>query len=163
MLSFKNNQTSPQIICICCIYSLLPSKCFLHHVFTILNNVNAWIDGQTYIIIKKHLNKVLNKFIRHFNKWSLHQYYGNNSSSKFCLTWKKSLNITVIMMNSFCGMVDQRKAFSLISSRNHCQRSLTIANLRHAACRIWTCVKPEYRFWCTVVITTTPRRHSKYI
>ena len=23
----------------------------------------------------------------------------------------------------FCGMVDQRKAFSLISSRSHCQRS----------------------------------------
>ena len=23
----------------------------------------------------------------------------------------------------FCGMVDQRKAFSLISSRDHCQRS----------------------------------------
>ena len=24
----------------------------------------------------------------------------------------------------FCGMVDRRKAFSLISSRDHCQRSL---------------------------------------
>ena len=27
------------------------------------------------------------------------------------------------MMNCFCCMVDQRKAFSLISSRDHCQRS----------------------------------------
>ena len=26
-------------------------------------------------------------------------------------------------MNCFCGMVDRRKAFSLISSRDHCQRS----------------------------------------
>ena len=26
-------------------------------------------------------------------------------------------------MNWFCGMVDQRKAFSLISSWDHCQRS----------------------------------------
>ena len=26
--------------------------------------------------------------------------------------------------NCFCDMVDQRKAFSLISSRDHCQRSL---------------------------------------
>ena len=25
--------------------------------------------------------------------------------------------------NCFCDMVDQRKAFSLISSRDHCQRS----------------------------------------
>ena len=29
----------------------------------------------------------------------------------------------MMMMNCFCGMVDQRKAFSLISSRDHCQRS----------------------------------------
>ena len=28
----------------------------------------------------------------------------------------------MMMMNCFCGMVDQRKAFSLISSRDHCQR-----------------------------------------
>ena len=28
-----------------------------------------------------------------------------------------------MMMNCFCGMVDRRKAFSLISSRDHCQRS----------------------------------------
>ena len=28
-----------------------------------------------------------------------------------------------MMMNCFCGMVDRRKAFNLISSRDHCQRS----------------------------------------
>ena len=28
----------------------------------------------------------------------------------------------MVMMNCFCDMVDQRKAFSLISSRDHCQR-----------------------------------------
>ena len=28
-----------------------------------------------------------------------------------------------LMMNCFCGMVDRRKAFSLISSWDHCQRS----------------------------------------
>ena len=28
-----------------------------------------------------------------------------------------------MMMNYFCGMVDQQKAFSIISSRDHCQRS----------------------------------------
>ena len=27
------------------------------------------------------------------------------------------------MTNSFCGMTDRKKAFSLISSREHCQRS----------------------------------------
>ena len=29
----------------------------------------------------------------------------------------------MMMINCFCGMVDRRKAFSLISSRDHCQRS----------------------------------------
>ena len=29
----------------------------------------------------------------------------------------------MMMMNCFCGMVDRRKAFSLISSWDHCQRS----------------------------------------
>ena len=29
----------------------------------------------------------------------------------------------LMMMNRFCGMVDRRKAFSLISSQDHCQRS----------------------------------------
>ena len=31
--------------------------------------------------------------------------------------------IIMMMMNCFRGMVDRRKAFSLISSREHCQRS----------------------------------------
>ena len=28
----------------------------------------------------------------------------------------------MMMLNCFCGMVDRGKAFSLISSRDHCQR-----------------------------------------
>ena len=36
--------------------------------------------------------------------------------------WKNELNCFELM-NCFCGMVDRRKAFSLISSRDHCQRS----------------------------------------
>ena len=32
-------------------------------------------------------------------------------------------NIIMLMMKCFCDMVDQRKVFSLISSRDHCQRS----------------------------------------
>ena len=31
--------------------------------------------------------------------------------------------MTMMIMNSFCGMVDRRKTFSLISNQNHCQRS----------------------------------------
>ena len=29
----------------------------------------------------------------------------------------------MMMMNCFCGMVERRKAYSFISSRDHCQRS----------------------------------------
>ena len=31
-----------------------------------------------------------------------------------------------MMMNGFCGMVDQQKAFNLIYSRDHCLRSSTL-------------------------------------
>ena len=47
-------------------------------------------------------------------------------------------------MNCFCGMIDRPKTFSLISSRDHSQ-ILTIANLQHAASRVWTCTEPEFR------------------
>ena len=30
--------------------------------------------------------------------------------------------LLMMMMNRFCGMVDRRKVFSLISSRDHCQK-----------------------------------------
>ena len=44
-----------------------------------------------------------------------------------------ALGKLMMMMNCFCGMVDRRKAFSLISSQNHRQRSSpsrTSLNLR---------------------------------
>ena len=44
----------------------------------------------------------------------------------FDIFWKISFSTTLMimmMMNCFCGVVDRRKAFSLISSRGHCQRS----------------------------------------
>ena len=36
--------------------------------------------------------------------------------------WGLWVMMMMMMMNCFCGMVDQLKAFSLISSRDHCQR-----------------------------------------
>ena len=36
------------------------------------------------------------------------------------ISWKST---KMMMMNCFCGMVDRRKAFSLISSQDHCERS----------------------------------------
>ena len=48
------------------------------------------------------------------------------------------------MMNCFCGMVDRRKAFSLISSRDHCQRS-SPSRISDTPSRVWTCAEPEFR------------------
>ena len=41
----------------------------------------------------------------------------------YTMNYKVALVIMMMMMNYFCGMVDRRKAFSLISSWDHCQRS----------------------------------------
>ena len=69
----------------------------------------------------------------------------------------------MMMMNCFCGMVDQRKANGLISSRDYCQRSspLQIFNTPRAG------FEPAQNLSsalversCAVVITTTLRRHK---
>ena len=50
--------------------------------------------------------------------------------AKFLLFYRTPLDISLMkmtimmmMINCFCGVVDRRNAFSLISSRDHCQRS----------------------------------------
>ena len=66
----------------------------------------------------------------------------------------------MMKMNWFCGMVDQRRAFSLISSRDHCHRS--------SPSRISDTPRSEFepaqnlssgfdKRSCAVVITTLPR------
>ena len=64
-----------------------------------------------------------------------------------------------MMMNCFCGMVDRRKAFSLISSRDHCQRSSPsrISDTPRAGFYPAQNLGSGLIEWsCAVVITTTP-------
>ena len=66
-----------------------------------------------------------------------------------------------MMMNCFCGMVDRRKTFSLISSRDHCQRSSPsrISDTPRAGFEpAWSSGLVQWSY--AVVITTTPRRHK---
>ena len=65
----------------------------------------------------------------------------------------------MMMMNIFCGMVDRRKPFSLISIQDHCQRTSPsrISNTPRAK------FEPAQNLSsglvennCAVVITTTP-------
>ena len=69
----------------------------------------------------------------------------------------------MMMMNCFCSMVKRGKAFSLISSRGHCQRSspLRISNTPQAGFEPAQNLSSGLVEWsCAVVITTTPRRYN---
>ena len=79
-----------------------------------------------------------------------------------CIKLRSSCLMMMMMMNCFCGMVDQRKAFSLISSRDHCQRSSPsrISDTPGAGFEPAQNLSSGLVEWvCAVVITTTPRRH----
>ena len=68
--------------------------------------------------------------------------------------------IVMMMMNCFCGMVDWRKEFSLISSWDHCQRSspLQISDTPRAEFEPVQNLSSGLVEWsCAVVITTTPQ------
>ena len=69
------------------------------------------------------------------------------------------INIAMMMMNCFCGMVERRRTISLISSRDHCQRSspsrisdTSRAGFEPAQNQSSGLVERS----CAVVITTTP-------
>ena len=66
------------------------------------------------------------------------------------------------MMNCFCGMVDRRKTFSLISIRGHCQRSSAsrISDTPRAGFEPAQSLSLGLVEWsCAVVITMTPQHH----
>ena len=56
----------------------------------------------------------------------------------------KSLTIKM-KMNCLCGMVYGPKAFKPYFQPGPLLEILTIANLRHAASRVWACAEPEFR------------------
>ena len=69
----------------------------------------------------------------------------------------------IMMMNSFSGMVDWRKALSLISSQDHCQRSSPsrISDTPLAGFEPAQNLSSGLVEWsCAATITTTPRRYS---
>ena len=68
----------------------------------------------------------------------------------------------MMVVNCFCGIVDQWRVFSLVSSWGHCQRS----SPSRISDTLWTVFEPTQNLssgfveWsCAVVITTTPRHH----
>ena len=71
--------------------------------------------------------------------------------------------LMMMVMNCFCGMVDRREAFSLISSRDHCQRFSPSRNSNSPQAGFEPAQNLNSGFveWsCALVITTTPRRYK---
>ena len=99
-------------------------------------------------------------------KISPHSYYLQNAHN---FTLERLMMMIMMMMimtlNCFCGMVDRRKGFSLISSRDHCQRSSRspISNTPRAGFKPAQNQSLSFVEWsCGVVITTTPRLGFSY-
>ena len=70
----------------------------------------------------------------------------------------------MMMMNCFYGMVDRWKVPSLISSRDHCHRSLPpqIFDTPRTGFELPQNLNSSFAEWrCAVMITTAPRRHLK--
>ena len=77
-------------------------------------------------------------------------------------TWEGVILMMMkMMMNCFCGMVDWQKAFSLISIRDHCQRSSPsrISDMPRTGFEpVQNQASGLVEWSCAVAITTTPWR-----
>ena len=80
--------------------------------------------------------------------------------------WVKTKLMMMMMTTCFCGIVDQQKAFSLISSQDHCQRS----SPSRISDTPWAEFEPVQNLnsgfvecSCEVVITTTPFIYQKIL
>ena len=77
---------------------------------------------------------------------------------------KWQLEVWGALLNCYCGMVDRQKAFSLISSWDHCQRSSPsrISDRLRAGFEPAQNLSSGLVEWsCAVVITTTPLHPSR--
>ena len=112
--------------------------------------------------------KAIKLFKLYVKNWVTFHHFFHLSYSKVLLksvllfSKNVALGKLMMMMNCFCGMVDRRKAFSLISSRDHCQRSSPsrISDTPRAGYEpVQNLSSGLVEWFCAVVITTTPQRH----
>ena len=83
-------------------------------------------------------------------KFSSSADQGGQQFQKFDSLFQKKilvmpLQVKMMMMNCFCGMVGHRKALYPYFQLKPLSKILTIVNLQHAASKIWTCAEPEFR------------------
>ena len=92
-------------------------------------------------------NKIVERIVK-----PKHLLYANPRNFGKIVILMMMMIMMMMMKTCFCGIVDRRKAFSLISSWDPLPEILNIANLRHAASRIWTCAEPEFRLKLNEVV-----------
>ena len=104
-------------------------------------------------------NKYANFMINVKLKMRLISFFNANFIRTSGRVW---MIISSLMIHCFCGIVNRRKVFSLISRQNHCQRSwpTRISDTPQAGFESAQNLSSGLVEWSYVVmITTTPRRH----
>ena len=102
-----------------------------------------------YIISSEGYQSIQNVILIQRKKWKIRCFYTVSIPKR-----------VMMMMNCFYGMVDRRWTFSLIYSRNHCQRSspLRISNMLWTGFETVQNLSSGFDEWSyAVVITTTPQ------
>ena len=95
-------------------YKILYFQCCLFYVKLKLSScVFTFKFNHKYITEKKPV---------FCTEWAM-RYFNGHPEKQFTLMMMMMMMIMMMMMNCLCGMVDRRKAFSLISRRDHCHRS----------------------------------------
>ena len=115
-------------------------------------------QSQSYLKSKTKTKKLTlirkSYFIQHL-QWCYKSY-----------TSLKAVSYLEMMINCFCGMVDQQNGFSLIFSRHHCQWSLPlrISDTPRAGFEPAQNLSSGFVEWSgAVVITTTPFTDALYL
>ena len=118
--------------------------------------ISSRFENPTFL---RHLRGILKRCFQSVFHLCLEDYLAK--MSKNCLFEMSFMMMIMMMMimNCFCAMVDRRKAFSLISSRDHCQRSSPsrISDTPRAEFEPAQNLSSDLVEWsCAVVITTKP-------
>ena len=136
----------------------------MHHV-SCTNTPNDVIDLENHVLVKN--TKTWISWERNIT------FLRNKKILNLCLIWRILRGCCFVaevifkcqlqkMVSCFCGIVDRRKVFRLISSRDNCQRSSPsrISDTPWAGFEPAQNLSSGFVEWsCAVVITTTPRRH----
>ena len=140
-------------------------------------NIRLDVVSWTDLLPKNNVNyyRIFYKFCWLFVFWRNSMQKKLNSVQEFakikswllliCLMYRiaeptlSKVCLMMMMMNCYCGMVDRRKA-SLISSRDHSQRSSPsrVSDTPRAGFQLAQNLSSGFVEWsCAVVIPTTPR------